>query len=299
MDNLQNLRAFRRVVESTSFTRAAETLDISPGSVSKLIAALEQHLGTRLLARSTRRMSLTEAGRIYYAHCVRILDELDHAERAVQQLVDVPRGTLRVSVPTSFGILWLSGRLPAFLRQFPEIRLDVVASDQYVDLVEGGFDLALRISRKLQDSSMVAKPLGEIPHVVVASPAYFKSAGKPRAPDELVRHNCLVYSQSQMPGEWAFGEGKSAVVVPVQGNYQCNNSVMLRAALLDGIGMTQTPLPVVEDLLKSRQLVTCLDDYRPPPHRIFAMLPQQRAVSPKVRAFIDFMAEQLGARIKK
>jgi len=294
LDNLQTLRAFRRVVESTSFTRAAEMLDISPGSVSKLVAQLEQHLGARLLQRSTRKMSLTEAGRIYYAHCVRVLDELDHAERAVQQLVDVPRGTLRISVPTSFGILWLSERLPEFLRRYPEIRLDVVANDHYVDLVDGGFDLALRISRKLQDSSLVAKLLGEIPHVLVASPAYLKAAGKPRTPADLAQHNCMVYTLSQMPGEWAFGEGKSAVTVQVQGNYQCNNSVMLRAALLQGAGITQTPLPVVEDLLRSRQLVTCLDDWRPPPHRLFAMLPQSRAVSPKVRAFIDFIAQQQG-----
>ncbi|HYD60210.1 MAG TPA: LysR substrate-binding domain-containing protein [Noviherbaspirillum sp.] len=294
MDNLLTLRAFRYVVESNSFTRAGEMLEISPGNVSKLVSQLEQHLGARLLQRSTRKMSLTEAGRIYYALCIRVLDELDHAERAVQQLVEVPRGTLRVSVPISFGILWLSGRLPAFLRQYPEIRLDIVANDHYVDLVDGGFDLALRITRRLQDSSLVAKLLGEIPHVVVASPAYLKTAGKPSVPTDLARHNCLVYTLSQMPGEWGFGEGKSAVTVPVQGNYHCNNSVMLRAALLEGVGITQTPLPVVEDLLKSRQLVTCLDDFKPPPHRFYAMLPQQRSVSPKVHAVIDFFAGQVG-----
>lgn len=293
MDNLLALRAFRRVVESSSFTRAAEALETTPGSVSKLVAQLEQHLGTRLLQRSTRRMSLTEAGRIYYTHCVHVLDELDYAEQAVQELVEVPRGTLRVSVPTSFGILWLSERLPAFLKQYPEIRLDIVASDHYVDLVEGGFDLALRISRKLQDSSMVARPLGEIQHVVVASPAYLKTAGRPRIPADLAAHNCLVYTLSQMPGEWGFGDGKSAVAVQVRGNFQCNNSVMLRAALLQGCGITQTPLPVVEDLLASGRLVTCLDNFRPPPHRLFAMLPQQRSASPKARAFIDFIAQQV------
>lgn len=295
MDNLLSLRAFRRVVETTSFSRAAELLDVTPGTISKLVAQLEQHLGARLLARSTRRMSLTEAGRIYYTHCVRVLDELDHAERAVQQLVDVPRGTLRISVPTSFGILWLSQRLPLFLRQYPEIRLDVVANDHYVDLVDGGFDMALRISRKLQDSSMMAKPLGEIPHVLVASPAYFLAAGKPRTPADLTQHNCLVYTLSQMPGEWVFREGKSAITVQVQGNYHCNNSVMLRAALLQGTGITQTPLPVVEDLLQTGQLITCLDEWQPPSHRLFAMLPQTGAISPKVRAFIEFVAQQSAA----
>lgn len=292
MDRFLTLQAFRKVVETSSFTRAAEVLAVSPGTVSKLVSQLEQELGARLLQRSTRRMSITEAGRIYYGHCVSVLDELEHADRAVQQLMDKPRGTLRLSVPASFGILWLSQYLPNFLKLYPEIRLDVVAGDQFVDLFDNGFDLALRVSRRLPDSSLVAKPLREIPHVVVASPAYLEGVGTPARLDDLANHNCLVYTLSRTPGEWSFGVGRDATAIRIHGNYQCNNSAMLRAALVEGVGLTQTPLPLVEDLLESGQLRTCLDQYAPAPHRMFAMLPQQRAISPKVRAFIDFLLMQ-------
>jgi len=292
MDKLLTMRAFRRVVETSSFTRAAQALATTAGSVSKLVAQLEQGLGTPLLLRSTRKMHLTEAGRVYYAYCVRILDELDEADGAVQQLMESPRGTVRVSVPTSFGMLWLGQRIPAFLRSHPDISLDVVANDHYVDMVDEGFDLALRIGRGLPDSGMVARPLGEIPHVVVGSPAYFEAMGTPATPADLAHHHCLVYTLSRNPGSWRFGQGADAAQVPVRGNYRCNNSAMLRAALAEGIGLAQTPRVMVDDLLASRQLRSCLDAYAPVPHRIYALLPQQGMVAPKVRAFIDFVGEQ-------
>lgn len=291
MDKLLAMRAFRRVVETSSFTRAAQALATTAGNVSKLVAQLERELGASLLLRSTRKMSVTEAGRVYYGYCSRILDELEAAEGSVQQLLERPRGSVRVSVPASFGILWLSQKMPSFLRRYPDIGLDVVASDHYVDMVDEGFDVALRIGRGLPDSGMVAKPLGEIPHVVVASPAYFEAMGTPQAPADLAHHNCLVYTLSRNPGNWSFGRGAGAQQVPVRGNYRCNNSAMLRAALVEGIGLTQTPRVLVDDLLASRQLRTCLEGYMPAPHRIYAMLPHQGQVAPKVRAFIDFVGE--------
>lgn len=290
MDKLLSMRAFRRVVETLSFTRAADDLRVSPGSVSKLVSQLEREVGAPLLLRSTRKTSLTEAGTVYYGYCVRILDTLEAADGAVQQLLEQPRGTLRVSVPTSFGMLWLGQRMPAFLRAYPEITLDLLANDQYVDMLEGGVDLALRIGRGLPDSNLVARPLGEIPHVVVASPAYFATAGMPGSPDDLLRHNCLVYTLSRRPGSWSFGP--EAAQVQVGGNYRCNNSAMLRTALVEGIGVAQIPALLVQDLLDAGQLQTCLDGHAPPPHHLYAVLPQQGSVAPKVRAFIDFVSAQ-------
>jgi len=296
MENLTALRAFRRVVELTSFSRAAEEMETTSPTISKLVASLEQHLGTRLLQRSTRKMSLTEAGHIYYDYCVRILDELDSAQYAVQQLVSVPRGTLRISVPTSFGIMSVSALLPEFLRRYPEIRLDLVANDRVVDLFEEGFDLALRISKSLPDSTLVATPLGKVQHVTVASPAYLQAHGRPEQPTDLAHHNCLVYTLSPTPGEWTYSVRGAEQSVSVRGSIQSNNSVMLRAALVDGVGIAQTPRIVVEDLLQAGLLVECLDRFAPPPRQLFAMVPQQRAVSPKVRAFIEFMAQQYAER---
>jgi len=293
METLSSLRAFRNVVDRGGFTRAADFLQISPGSASKLVAQLEQQLGTRLLHRSTRKMSLTEAGRIYHAYCVRVLDELDAAEQAVQMLTTAPRGLLRISVPTSFGILRLSRLLPEFLTTHSEIRLDVVLNDRIVDLHEEGFDLALRITSNLPDSSLVAKPICELPRVLVASPDYLERAGHPGRPADLAKHNCLLYSLSATPGEWSFGTGKRATVVSVRGNYHSNNSVMFREALLSGVGIAQTPRFMVEDLLESGALVACLQSLAPSPHRLSAMLPEQRAVSPKVRAFVDFLSVHL------
>jgi DNA-binding transcriptional LysR family regulator len=284
------LRAFLRVVQLSSFSRAAEAMETTSPTISKLVAQLEEHLGARLLQRSTRKMSVTEAGRIYYEYCVRILDELDAGQQAVQHLFDAPRGTLRISVPTSFGIMSVSPLLPEFMRQYPEIRLDIVANDRYVDLFEEGFDLSLRISRHLPDSSLVAKPLGKIPHVVVASPQYLKRIGKPKTPDDLERHNCLIYTLSPTPGEWLFSVRGILETVRVKGRLQSNNSVMLRAALLEGAGIARIPRVVVEDLLRSGLLVECLEKFAPPPHQLFAMLPQRRTISPKVRAFVEFMA---------
>jgi DNA-binding transcriptional LysR family regulator len=293
MDKLLSMRAFRRVVETSSFTRAAEDLRVSAGSVSKLVAQLERDVGAPLLLRSTRSMSVTEAGQLYYGFCVRILDEMAAAEGAVQHLLEQPRGSLRVSVPTSFGMLWLSQRIPAFLRQHPGISLDLVANDQYVDMLEEGLDLALRIGRGLPDSNLVAKPLGEIPHVVVASPAYFDAAGTPASPDQLASHNCLVYTLARHPGYWSFGP--EARQVAVGGNYRCNNSAMLRSALVEGTGVAQIPRPLVQDLLASGQLRSCLDSHAPPPLQLYAILPQAGGAPPKVRAFIDFIGGQCAA----
>lgn len=293
MDILLSLRAYRRVVEAGSFTRAADLLGLSAGNVSKLVARLEDHLGTRLLQRSTRTMSLTEAGRIYYEHCVRILDELGYAEQEVHELLGQPRGNLRVSVPVTFGITWLGPRVPAFLRAYPEMSLDVVASDTFVDLCEQGFDLALRVCRRLNDSTMVAKPLGDVHRVVVATPAYYSQCGKPQQPADLAAHNCLVYSNSSPPGEWSFWVDRQIQTMRVHGRYKCNNSAMLRSALEQGSGIAQMPLLLVQNLVRTGGLEACLSEFVPPPVHMYAMLPQQGTVSPKARAFIDFIAAEL------
>lgn len=202
MDALTGMRVFRRVVERGSFSAAAADLDLSNGAVSKHIGQLEGHLGARLLNRTTRRLSLTEAGRTYYERCVRLLDDLDEAERAVRQLHAAPRGRLKISAPMSFGILHLAPALPEFGLRYPEVEVDVVLNDRFVDLIDEGYDVALRIITDLPDSTLVARRFTLVRRVVCAAPAYLERHGVPVTPDDLKRHHCLIYSLTG--DDWRF-----------------------------------------------------------------------------------------------
>ncbi|MCW3482170.1 LysR substrate-binding domain-containing protein [Neisseriaceae bacterium JH1-16] len=290
IDSLATLRLFRLIAEQGSFSRAAERLELSSGAASKQISALEASLGVRLLQRSTRRLSLTEAGRLYYHHCVKALDELELAEQALQALGDTPRGRLRVAVPIAFGQLFLQQHLPGFLRAYPEVALDLVLSDHYVDLVEDGFDLALRISSGLPDSRLVARTIGPLGRALVASPGYLAAAGPLAHPSDLGQHATLIHTLSGGYAEWSFQRGDEEVRVPVRGRLSVNSSMLLRTSLLDGLGLTLTPTLAVQDLLADGRLVEVLPDWAPQGLKLFALLPSNRAVAPKTAAFIEFLS---------
>lgn len=293
MDSLTDIAVFVQVVDSGSFTAAAERLQLSKSVVSKYVTRLENQLGSRLLNRTTRRLSLTESGQVFYERGQRGLRELEEAKAAVSSLQDAPRGTLRLNTPMSFGLLHIAPALPAFLERYPELSVDMNLDDRKVDLVEEGFDLAIRIS-ELPDSSLVARRLGPCRHVVCASPAYLQRHGIPRTPDDLRMHNIIAYKLQQSANDWHFltPDGQP-VSVTVSGSVQMNNSLAVREALLGNVGITRTPTFVVGPDIKAGKLQVVLSNYQSLEISIYVVYPQRRHLSPKVRAFIDFMADLL------
>jgi DNA-binding transcriptional LysR family regulator len=288
--SLPAMQAFRRVVELHSFGAAARSLEITGGAVSKLVAQLERDLGVRLLYRTTRSVSVSPEGMAFYEDAVRILDDVDAATDALRSESAAPAGRMKVSLPTSFAICWLASRLPAFLRDHPQIELDLVLNDRYVDIVQEGFDCAIRIATRLPDSSLVARRLGSVQRLLVAAPSYLDVAPPLSSPQDLSTHACLVYSQDGGPAEWPLS---GAARLVVEGCFRVNNSVMLRDLLLAGLGVTLTPEFVVADLLSSGQLVELLSAHRPATHGVFGVVAHQRHVSRKVAAFLDFIGSQL------
>ena len=288
--SLPAMQAFRRVLELHSFGAAARSLQITGGAVSKLVAQLERDLGVRLLHRTTRSVSVSPEGAAFYRDAVRILDEVDAATESVRGKAAAPSGSLRVSLPTSFAIAWLAPRLPDFMREHPQIDLDLALNDRYVDIVQEGFDCALRIATQLPDSSLVARRLGSVRRLLVASPSYLELAPPLDKPQDLDAHACLVYSRDGGPVEWPLA---GAVPFRTSGYLRVNNSVMLREILLAGLGLTLTPDFVVADLVASGALVELLPAHRPAAHGVFGVVAHARHVSKKVAAFLDFVGSHL------
>ncbi len=296
MDRLSNMEAFVRVAETKSFSEAARRLRSSKSLVSRQVAALEAELGVRLFHRTTRSLSLTEEGRGYHAQITRILKEIEEANLLVTRSQAAPRGRLRVSTPMSFGILHLAPAIRDFLTRFPEVELDLSLNDRYIDLVDEGFDMAIRIGR-LADSSLVARRLAQHRMVLCASPEYLKDHEAPRDPDDLKHHQCLCYSTNSLTPEWQFDtqEGKPWPVA-INGRLHANNGDVLRWAALHGVGLVYLPSFIVGPDIQAATLVSLLPDYVPTDTGIYAVYPPSRHLSPKVRAFIDFLAERFGRR---
>ncbi len=290
--SLPALQAFRRVVELRSFQAAADALGVSGGTVSKLVAQLEADVGVRLLQRTTRTVGVTEEGMGFYATAVRMDEELAAGLDEARQRAGSVSGLLRVAVPTSFALMWMSRRMPVFMATYPHITLDLSLNDSFVDLVAQGYDCAIRIAARLPDSGLVARPLGHTAQVLVAAPAYLDMAPPLRSPQDLADHACMVYTQTNQPLEWpATSPGQAPVTVSA--HYRVNNSVMLRDALLAGQGLALTPHFVVADLLASGQLQEVLFAHRLPGLTVYGVVPQSRYLPRKVRAFLDFMAEEM------
>lgn len=288
--SLPAMQAFRRVVEQQSFGAAARSLEITGGAVSKLVAQLEHDLGVRLLHRTTRSVSVSTEGQAFYQDAVRILEEVDAAAEAVRGGSGSPTGRLRVSLPTSFALAWLATRLPTFMRAHPKIELDLSLNDRYVDIVQEGFDCAIRIATRLPDSTLAARRLGSVERLFVAAPSYLEVAPPLARPQDLGMHACLVYSQDGGPVDWAL---RGAAPLRTHGYCRVDNSVMLRELLLAGLGLTLTPDFVVGDLLASGRLIEVLPANRPAPHDVFGIVSNTRHVPRKVEVFLDFVGREL------
>jgi DNA-binding transcriptional LysR family regulator len=293
MDSLTDIAVFAQVVDSGSFTAAAERLSLSKSVVSKYVTRLEDRLGARLLHRTTRRLSLTEVGRVFYERSRRGLQEIEEAEAEVSRLQGEPRGILRINAPMSFGVLHIAPAIPEFLERYPELAVDMNLDDRKVDVIEGGFDVSVRISG-MPDSSLVARRLGPCRHVVVASPEYLARHGRPRTPDELRHHNVITYQYQESALEWHFrAPGEKPVSVPVTGSIRMSNSLALREALLNGAGVTRTPTFVVGPDIQEGRLRAILTNYETLEVSIYLVFAQRQHLAPKVRAFVDFMAERI------
>jgi DNA-binding transcriptional LysR family regulator len=292
MDRLGLMRSFRRVAELGSFSAAARDLGLSNAVISKHVALLEGHLGARLINRTTRRQSLTEAGAAYYPRAVRVLEELGEAEDAVGRMQAAPRGTLKVNAPMSFGVQHLAPVLPLFLQRYPEISVELNMNDRVVDLMEEGFDLALRIRSGLPNSRQIAQKIARARRLLAASPDYLAKRGPLERPADLAHHDCLIYSLTDSPALWDFDGPEGAVAVAVTGRMRANNGQALRDAALAGLGVVRLPVFTMGEALAEGLLLPVMPRYRVPAHELYAVYPSNRNPAPKLRAFIDFLAEQ-------
>jgi DNA-binding transcriptional LysR family regulator len=283
------MQVFVQVVESMSFVRAAERLGLSTTAVSKHVAELERHLQTRLLQRTTRRVSLTETGRAFHERCVQIIAELDEAERAAAPDAAAPRGTIRLTTSVNFGTSQVTPAITSFLARHPQVKFDVSLSDRIVDIVEEGFDLAIRIGATGHEN-LVARRLGDTRLVACASPDYVARHGAPAAPEDLARHNCLTYEYA-MRNAWTFRDAAGRErTVRVAGSLNSNNGELNAAAAAQGLGITLEPDFIVGAQLTSGALVRLLESFEAPGLPIYAVYPSRRFLPAKVRAFVDFLA---------
>lgn len=289
MNDLNELVVFSRVVEAGSCSAAARRLGTSKSAVSRQLMRLEDRLGAQLLQRTTRRLSLTEAGRVFHEHCARILREVEAAELAVSHAQRAPRGVLRVNAPMSFGQLAIAPALPAFASQHPELSVDLVLDDARVDAVDGGFDVTIRVADRLSDSSAIARRVAPARIVVCAAPCYVQRHEAPRTPADLASHECLVYSHRD---RWRFRSAAGEEWVTVSGRLRANNGDVLRTAALAGLGLAQLPSFIVAADLASGALEVVLEEYEARPASIWALYSSTRHLSTKVRTFVDFLAER-------
>jgi DNA-binding transcriptional LysR family regulator len=291
MDRLRAFEMFVAVAGKGSFTRAAEALDTSPANVTRYVNELEAHLATRLINRSSRRLSLTEAGQALHERARAILDEVAETEAIASSAALSPRGRLRINAPLSFGILHLAPLWPRFLARHPEIELDVDLVDRLVDLVGEGYDLAVRISRG-GSQALVARRLAASRNIVCAAPDYIARRGAPQTPADLLNHDCIGYSGAATADEWHLADESSqphAVKVPCV--MHSNNGDTVRAAALAGLGIIWQPTFLIGGDLRQGRLVPLLPGYRMADIDVLAVYPSRRYLSAKVRVMVDFLAE--------
>lgn len=291
--DLNDMVMFARVVEAKSFSRAAERMGASKSRVSKTIAKLERSLHARLLNRSTRGLSLTEVGTAFYEHCRRVAEEAQQAVEVVGQLHSEPRGVLKVTAPVAFGTLHVAPALPEFLGLHPHLAIDMTITDRMVDLVEEGYDVAIRIVRE-PDLNLVARKLAPVRRVACATPEYFSRHGVPKTPQDLKRHNCLHYTYFGAQGEWYFKGPEGEVAVPLSGDLRINDDEALSQAVLGGLGVALLPTFIIGKELQSGRLQAVLSEYVPLERHIYAVHLQSIHLPPKVRAFVDFLRARFG-----
>ncbi|MES1956273.1 LysR family transcriptional regulator [Salinisphaera hydrothermalis] len=295
MDRFTGLAVFTAAVEQGSLAAAARTLGITPAMASKHLAAIETSLGVRLMHRTTRRLHLTDVGQDYYQRSRHILESLDDADRAARELQDQPRGTLRVTAPTTFGAMHMGSPVAEYIRRYPDVDVEMTLDDRFVDLVSGGFDVAIRIG-DLPDSSLVARPLARTEMIACAAPSYLAEHGRPAAPSDLCDHDRLAFSEAISAGDWGFTDTDAQMHnVFGRSRFSANNMEMLLAAALRGAGIAYGPRFVFHRHLATGDLEQILGNYTTRSLGIHAVYPSARLVGAKVRRFIELLEEWFGS----
>lgn len=294
MDQLTGMAVFAAVVEAGSLSAAARALAVSKSSVSKRISRLEDEMGVRLLNRTTRRLSLTEAGAAFYEGCRRVVAEAEAARETVAHLAAAPRGLLKVNAPMSFGVRHVGPWLPDFMARYPELAVELVLNDRVVDLIDEGFDVGIRIAA-LADSSLIARRLAPSRSILCAAPAYLERHGNPLSIEDLRAHECLLYSYQRTGGSWRLSGPGGERTVSVNGRLRVNNGDALLAAAVAGLGVTLLPCFICNEALRAGQVVQVLPEWNEPAtNAIHAVFPANRNLSPKVRVFVDYLAARYG-----
>ncbi|BBB67774.1 LysR family transcriptional regulator [Undibacterium sp. YM2] len=289
------MAAFVKTVDAGSFAAAASALDMSPQMIAKHVSWLESRLGTRLINRTTRRQSLTDIGKAYYDRCKMVLADADWADSLADEVKGAPKGRLRINAPVSFGTYALTPVIARYLRQYPQVEIDLVLSDRYVDLVEEEFEAVFRIGR-LSDSSFIARELAPFRLVACASPDYLKERGVPATPLDLEKHECLAYASStgSTASEWRFMRGEEKYQAQVRHRLQLNDAEALLVAALNGIGVAYIAEDLAREDLRSGRLVKILPDYETPSRPVHLIYHPDRRQTPKLKSFIDTVVSELG-----
>jgi DNA-binding transcriptional LysR family regulator len=291
MDRLDCDRMFVAVMETGSFAAAAERLGTSSGQASKLVSRLEAELGVRLLNRTTRAVAPTEAGQSYHDRLRPLLEEFDSLDLAIRNISQAPRGRLRLTAPLTFGALELTPALNAFAARFPDIELDVSFSDRVANLVDEGFDMAVRIGRP-PDSSLISRRLCTVRIVVVAAPAYLDRNGEPASPDDLAGQECIIDTNFRDPGRWSFDDAGTQRTVPVSGRIRYSNAEACLRAAEDGLGLACVPAFVAGEAIRSGRVRRLLTAYETEPFGVHALYPHSRHLAAKVRVLVDFLVDR-------
>jgi DNA-binding transcriptional LysR family regulator len=284
--NVSALAVFVKVVQTGSFTRAAAAMGTQKARLSRVVAQLERDLGVRLLERTTRSLSMTEAGREIFERAVGILGAVEDVERVAQRMHAEPRGVLKLTCGVEFGMIAVSRWIDAYLRRYPQVSVDADFTSRVIDIVHEGFDLAIRVG-ELPDSRLAARRIGELRYGLFASTAYLKRRGSPDSPADLPQHDLLMFTAGSHASGWRLSRGAEQHRVDAPARLRINNSFSVRDAAVEGLGIAQLPMLVAYESVESRALVRVLPDWIPPAVPIHALFPSSRYLTPKVRAFID------------
>jgi DNA-binding transcriptional LysR family regulator len=290
MDKVMSMRVFSAVAKNNSFSDAAKKLSISKAMASKHVQNLESSLGVRLFNRTTRKLNLTDVGSAYYDKVDGILSDIDETELAITQLNSEPRGKLRIMAQPSFGAFHLSRALSVYLRKYPDVTTEIELSNRMPDLVEDGIDLAFHVG-ELDDSAFVARKITSARRVVCASPYYLKQNGTPQTPNDLAKHNCMIYAPREALNEWDFIHNKEKIKTKIAGDIQCNDGDALRIAAIQGCGIAQLPTYMVGLDIQSGRLNALLEEYEPEKLPVYAIYNHRKYLSAKIQTFVDYMYE--------
>ncbi|PXV97253.1 LysR family transcriptional regulator [Gilliamella apicola] len=295
MDLLRSMEAFVLTVKTGSFAASAISLNTSPQMIAKYVVFLEDYLGLKLLNRTTRSQKLTEFGKQYYEKCLFILDEVKSSKTLAQQFIEEPKGRLRISAPVSYGHFNLISVLSRFMRCYPKVNVDLQLSDRYVDLVKDDFDIVFRIG-ELSNSSYIARKLNCYKLIFAASPTYLAKNGIPATPNDIKKHQCLIYqyvNPTKKDYLWPFSINGKVINIPISGSLKSNDTLALANAAVEGLGITMLPQSMLSELIRQNKLFPILQDFLPPAREVHLLYKSDKQQLPKLKMFIEFITDSM------